>query len=113
MALLAIATLPLGCQATPPQPGYDHDVVARETFTAHHPAMVLGGPAATTSAPREVEPWWFSRNDSRLNIREDADMQWYQATEVEIRDRLYSRPGRILDTHRRTTRSYRGSQRIH
>ena len=93
----------------PDHDSYNHAAVHRETYTANHPAMVVGGPAAT--APQgAVEPWWFSRNDGRLNIREDGASRGHEATRVDIRDRQSVRPGRITDSYRRTVRSRRTEQ---
>lgn len=105
MWLAVFATLPLGCQSGPPQRVYDTAAVQRESYTAGHPAMVVGGPAATTASASEVTPWWFTRNDGELNIREDGAAWRHEAIRIDVRDRQYSTPGRVRDTYRRTVRS--------
>lgn len=109
-ALAGVAAMAVGCTTAPP--GYDEAALARETFTANHPGMVLGGPAARTGAVDDTPPWWFSRNDGRLNIREAPAGGQYEATRVDVRDRQISRPGRIHDSYRRTVRSSRFDQRV-
>lgn len=108
---LSLALAMTGCHTSPQHP-YDRAALAGESFTANHPGLVLGGPAAHQAAADDAPPWWFSRNDGRLNIREGAAEQAYEATRVETHDRQFSRPGRIHDTYRRSARSWRSQHLV-
>ncbi|MEX2670601.1 MAG: hypothetical protein WD294_00685 [Phycisphaeraceae bacterium] len=114
MLLTAVAMVPVGCNASPADRGpsnpyatsttYNQAALARETFTAHHPGMVVGGPGATTASADGAAPWWFSRNDGRMNIREGDLKHQQEAVRVRIWDRQSSHHGDVHNSYRRSVR---------
>ena len=96
-----------------------------ETFTINSPGLVLGAPPTLPTPPTlrasrnaaddgpAARPWWATRNDARLGVRDYGRIGERAGYVVHIEDEQQSFPGSIHNTYRRTfeTTRYGGGAR--
>ncbi len=112
LTLVVAALLVVGCQSNAAVTPAAHvaDPLQNEQFSRRSPYAVMDSPAmryAPAEADAQTPPWWYDRNDARLNVRTSTGASDTTTYTVQQIDRQQVIGGRVYDVYQRNLYSWR------